>query len=58
MRIAGAMCLMMLLAGCASGPSCSGRLVPINRPLKISPHAGADAPVSTIVARTSRSPRP
>ena len=57
MRVLGTMWLMMLLAGCASGPSCAGRLVPINRPLTTSRRAAPNAPLSTTAVRTGRSPR-
>jgi hypothetical protein len=57
MRILGTMCLMGLLAGCASGPHCSGRLVPINRPLAVRRRTGASASGSAIAPRTERSHR-
>ena len=57
MRVLGTMCLMMLLAGCVSGPSCSGRLVPINRPVTVAPRVAPNAPPSTTGVRTGRSPR-
>ena len=57
MRGLGTMCLMMLLAGCASGPSCSGRLVPINRPVAVAPRVAPHAPLSTSDVRTGRSPQ-
>ena len=57
MRILAALCLMGLLAACASGPQCAGRLVPINRPPTVRRHARLSAPVSATAPRTVRSPR-
>jgi hypothetical protein len=57
MRILGAMCLMGLLAGCASGPHCTGRLVPINLPPTVRRQARLSTPVSATAPRTVRSRR-
>ncbi|MGC8518112.1 MAG: hypothetical protein ACP5P4_06225 [Steroidobacteraceae bacterium] len=58
MKMLATMCLMGLLAGCASGPGCADRLVPINTPSTAGLHAGASAPVSAVAKRIARSREP